>query len=450
MREVIGNTESLCPVCLTRIPAEKVAENGKIYLEKSCLEHGSFRTLIWRRDLKHYQDWAEGSGRASGPLRSLTPVDRGCPYDCGLCPEHWTRACTTIIEVTLRCNLKCPVCFASSDKNVEYEPNIDVIRDIYASVLEGVGVSTLQLSGGEPTVRNDLPQLLALAREMGFHHILINTNGIKIARDRSYLRRLKESGATTIYLQFDGVSDDVYRLIRGVALFKLKKQAVDNCAQEKIAVVLVPTIVPGVNNHQLGAIVQFAKSHMPTVKGIHIQPVTYLGRYPASPPDEDRITLPDVIDALESQTNGELKEQDFLPRHAHDSHCAFSSFFILTREGKLQGISNRTRGRVCSQCAGITPEESSRRFMRRHWEFQESYQPGVEDTLYGRLLNYSLTISCMPFQDAWSIDLDKLRGCCRQVAIPGRRIIPFCAYYLTSTSGERLYPTPLVGARASK
>lgn len=450
MREVIGRTESLCPVCLTRIPAEKVAENGNIYLEKSCLEHGSFRTLIWRRDVKHYRAWAEGSERASGPLHSFTPVDRGCPYDCGLCPEHWTRACTTIIEVTLRCNLKCPVCFSSSDKSVEYEPNIDVIRDIYASTLEGVGVSTLQISGGEPTVRNDLPQLVALAREMGFLHILINTNGIRLARDPGYLRRLKESGATTIYLSFDGVSDDVYRSIRGLDLFRLKEQVVDNCAREKIAVVLAPVIAPGVNDHQLGDIVQFAKSHMPTVKGIHLQPIAYFGRYPHSPPDEDRITIPDVIDALESQTGGELKEQDFIPRRAQDSHCAFSSLFILTQEGKLQAMSNRARGRVCSRCAGVSPEESSRLFMRRHWELYESRQPSTEDSFYGRVLNYSLTISCMPFQDVWSIDLDRLRGCCRHMGIPGKQIIPFCAYYLTSTSGERLYSSPLGKVRASK
>lgn len=439
MREVIRKTRSLCPICLTRIPAERVAENGNIYLEKSCIEHGSFRTIIWRRDAKHYQDWTEGSERASGPLYSLTPVDEGCPYDCGLCPEHWTRACTTIIEVTLRCNLKCPVCFASSDKGVEYEPNINVICEIYESILKGVGVSTIQLSGGEPTVRDDLPQLVALAREMGFHHILINTNGIRIAQDLDYLRRLKESGATTIYLQFDGVSDDVYRSIRGLDLFKLKKGAVDNCIREKIAVILVPTIVPRVNDHQLGDVVQFAKSHIPTVKGIHLQPVTYLGRYPHSPLDEDRITIPDVIDALESQTEGELKWEDFLPRRAQDSHCAFSSFLVLTREGKLQALSNRARGRVSALDAGITPEESSRNFMRRHWEFHESRQTGSEDDFYDRVLNYSLTISCMPFQDAWSIDLDRLRGCCRQVAIPGGRIVPFCAYYLTSSSGERLY-----------
>ncbi|TRZ52904.1 MAG: radical SAM protein [Dehalococcoidia bacterium] len=447
MGKLLGETESLCPVCLKRIPARKVADNGKVYLEKTCPEHGESKVLIWRQDARHYLDWAKGSEKGSGPLHSFTAVDKGCPYDCGLCPEHWTRACTMVMEVTLRCNLKCPVCFASADKNKEHEPDIEVIRGMYEAIMEGVGACTIQLSGGEPTVRDDLPQIAALGREAGFNHILINTNGLRIAREPDYLRRLKDAGASAIYLQFDGVTDDVYRYTRGRNLFDIKRQALDNCTREKIGVILVPTIIPGVNDHQLGDIVRFAKSRIPTVKGIHFQPISYLGRYPHPPSDEDRITIPDVIRALESQTEGELKWQDFLPRHAQDSHCAFSSFFILTEEGKLQAISNLARGRVTGwgSCTEPPPEESSRRFMSRHWRLNESHCPSCNaGDFYDRLLNYYLTITCMPFQDVWSVDIDRLRGCCGHVVTPDRRIIPFCAYYLTNTSGERLYSTPLL------
>lgn len=453
MGKLLGETESLCPICLKRIPARKVEDSGKVYLEKTCPEHGESKVLIWRQDVRHYLDWTMGSEKGSGPLHSFTTVDKGCPYDCGLCPEHWTRACTMVLEITLRCNLRCPVCFASADENRKYEPDIEVIRGMYEAAMEGVGACTIQLSGGEPTVRDDLPQIIALGREVGFSHILINTNGVRIARDPDYLRRIKDAGASAIYLQFDGVTDDVYRYTRGRNLFNIKRQALANCAVEKIGVILVPTIVPSVNDRQLGDIIQFAKSWIPTVKGVHFQPISYLGRYPHPPGDEDRITIPDVIHALECQTDGELKWQDFLPRHAQDSHCSFSSFFILTQGGKLQAMSNLARGRVTGwgSCSEPPPEESSRRFMSRHWQLDESCcQSWGADDFYSRVLNYYLTISCMPFQDVWSVDIDRLRGCCGHVVTPGRQIIPFCAYYLTSSSGQRLYPSSLAEAKALK
>jgi uncharacterized radical SAM superfamily Fe-S cluster-containing enzyme len=450
MRDRLGDTESLCPICLKRIPAIKVADNGKIYLEKTCPEHGEYRTLIWRQDAKHYLDWTAGSERGSGPERCFTTVDKGCPYDCGLCPEHWTRACTMVMELTMRCNLSCPVCFASANRNKDYEPDIETIRGMYEATMQGVGACTIQLSGGEPTLRDDLPQIIALGREVGFNHILINTNGVRLAQEPGYLQKLKESGASAIYLQFDGVSDDVYHHTRGQNLYQIKNQVLTNCTRESIGVILVPTIIPGINDHQLGDIVQFAKRWIPIVKGVHFQPISYFGRYPHPPRDEDRITIPDVIDALESQTGGELKAKDFLPRHAQDAHCSFSSFFILTEEGKLQALSNLARGRVTGwgSCAELPPEESSRRFMSRHWRLDENCcQNSSAEDFYDRVLNYYLTITCMPFQDVWSLDMDRLRGCCGHVVAWDRRIIPFCAYYLTSTTGERLYTSSLTRER---
>ncbi len=98
--ELIGETESLCPECLARIPARRVAENGNIYLEKSCSQHGTFKVLIWRQKADHYLDWARYSEPPVGPQKSLSNISQGCPFDCGLCPEHQTNACTMVMEVT--------------------------------------------------------------------------------------------------------------------------------------------------------------------------------------------------------------------------------------------------------------------------------------------------------------------------------------------------------------
>ena len=437
----LENTISLCPVCLKRIAARRVEKNNRVYLEKTCPEHGEFKVLIWRQSAQHYLDWAKGSERGSGAICNYTAIDKGCPFDCGLCPEHRTRACTMVLEVTHSCNLACPVCFASAKKEPGCDPGLDVIRGMYEAVLKGVGVCTIQLSGGEPTLRDDLPEIVSLGREAGFNHFLINTNGVRIAGDKAYLRRLKNSGASAIYLQFDGISDDIYQSIRGQNLLEIKKRAIENCALASIGVILVPTLVPGINDQQIGDIVQFAKGWVPVVKGIHFQPVSYLGRYPKSPGDSDRITIPDVIKALETQTGGELKSGDFLPRQVEESHCSFSSFYILNGDGRLETMSgNEDEQRKNKGPDSTVPEEKSRQFMARHWQINDCCcQAGDKNDFIEQLLQYNLTITCMPFQDVWSLDLERLRACCGHLVTEDRRIIPFCAYYLTGLNGQRLY-----------
>lgn len=452
MKEVLGETRSLCPTCLRIIPAAKVADGQDVFLEKTCPDHGDSKTVIWR-GAPSYQEWGTGED-TPGPKNRLSESINGCPNDCGLCPEHKAQTCTVLMEVTSRCDLKCPVCFASSNKSAEFHPGIDEIRAMLDTVVEADGPYPLQLSGGEPTVRDDLPDIVALAKGMGFYHIQINTHGLRLAQDKSYLQRLLDAGTDLIYLQFDGVSDDVYQQTRGANLFDLKSRAIENCAEAKMGVQLVPTLVPGINDHQIGAMVQLAKRWMPVVKGIHFQPVSYFGRYPTSPSDDDRIATPDVLRALESQTAGEIKTENFLPRRRQDSHCGFSGFFVLEEDGRLQATTVFKPGEVSSaKCADVagcasaeeSPSEHVRRFISEKSRFVErdptecacqqerSFQAFLE-----RARTHYLSISGMPFMDAWTIDLDRLQGCCIHVVTPQKRLIPFCAYYVTNAAGQRL------------
>ena len=210
-------------------------------------------------------------------------AQNGCPYDCGLCSNHRQKTCTAILEVTHRCDLRCPVCFASSGIEADPDPDLDQITGILETVRDRAECCPIQLSGGEPTLRNDLPQIVALARTLGFDHIQINTNGIRLAQDPDFGRALIDAGATVIYLQFDGLTSSVYSHIRGADLLSLKLKAIERCVELKIGVILVPTLVKNVNDSQIGAIIQFAKKWMPIVKGVHFQPMTFLGRYPTFP-----------------------------------------------------------------------------------------------------------------------------------------------------------------------
>ncbi len=305
MFEWQAQTESLCPHCFRRIPACRVSEGDSVYLVKSCPDCGDLgKTLLWRNKPKSYQEWTRNF--------RTTEIARGCPFECGICPNHKQETCSAIIEVTHQCNLHCPICFAATGDAKKNDPDIHQIAGMMQSILDRSGPHPIQFSGGEPTLRNDLPQIAALAVKMGFDHIQINTNGIRLAQDLDYGMALKNAGATSIFLQFDGVSDDVYRRIRGVDLLSLKLQAIERCAELNLGLILTPTLVRGVNDSQIGAILQLAKEWIPTVKGVHFQPATYLGRFPNAPRNEDRILIPEILLAIENQM-GELKVENFIP-----------------------------------------------------------------------------------------------------------------------------------------
>lgn len=298
-------TASLCPHCLRRIPARRITEGGAVYLEKSCPEHGDLeRVLVWNEFPRPFREWARGR-------HTVASGSETCPGDCGLCPEHRQQTCTAILEVTGRCNLRCPYCFAAAGGAPDPEP--EQIAAMLQAVRDSAGLCPLQLSGGEPTLRDDLPRIVAAARELGFDHVQINTNGIRLAEDEAYGRALVDAGATAVYLQFDGVTAAVQERMRGADLLPLKRKALENCARWKIGVILVPTIVKNVNDGQVGDIIRFAKRWMPTVKGVHFQPAAFLGRYPAAPRNEERFLLSDLLAALETQTHGELRVENLIP-----------------------------------------------------------------------------------------------------------------------------------------
>ena len=303
----LGQTESLCPVCLERIDACRVERDGQVFLEKTCPRHGDFSTPIWRGD-PPLSSWYRKVKRPPRP-NSQTEIMEGCPYDCGLCPDHRQGTCTAVLEVTSRCDLRCRFCFAGAGEG-EHVP----IKEL-SSRLEALSKRencTLQLSGGEPTTRDDLAEVVSTARSMGFDFVQLNTNGIRISQDRPYLAKLARAGLSSVYLQFDG-DDEANLKLRGRPLFKGKDRAISNCAIEGIGVVLVTTLVPGCNLDQVGSVISYGMGRSPAVRGVHFQPVSHFGRVPKVPDWEDRITLPEVMAMVEDQTGGLFQAKDLIP-----------------------------------------------------------------------------------------------------------------------------------------
>lgn len=451
----LSATESVCPKCLARILAERVAVGEDVYLVKTCPQHGRFRTIIWRGP-PAYQAWAVDKLPSPPPVCATGP-DKGCPYDCGLCPDHRQHSCCVLLEVTRRCNLACPVCYAEGGGDGD-DPDIGEIEAWYRLLLASGGPYNIQLSGGEPTLRDDLPDIVGLGRSLGYGFIQLNTNGLRLAAEPGYVRSLKAAGLSCVFLQFDGLDDAVYEKIRGAALLEVKKAAIARCAEEGLGVILVPTLVPGINTGNIGRIVDFAIGLMPTVRGVHFQPVSYFGRYPQDPADAGRITIPEVIREIERQTGGRMKVRDFRPPTAENAYCSFSGNFVLLDGGELKALTQDARaGCGCQPRAAAEGAKKSRTFVAKRWAAPDRIAAGREagqekntadinldslDTFLARMEKYSLCISGMAFQDAWTVDLERLRDCFIHVVSPDSRIIPFCAYNLTDCQGNPLYRRP--------
>jgi 7,8-dihydro-6-hydroxymethylpterin dimethyltransferase len=450
---VLSTTESVCPVCLRRINAERTAEGDDVYLRKTCPDHGSFRTILWR-GLASWHAWGRFIRRAARPPQCTSPISHGCPFDCGLCPDHRQHTCCVVVEVTARCNLTCPICFADAAPVRAQDPTLDEIIARCRALLASGGPFNVQLSGGEPTIRNDLPQMVERIRSMGFPFVQLNTNGIRLAKDHRYACSLREAGLDCVFLQFDGTTAGTYSAIRGRDLLDIKLAALRHCGEAHLGVVLVPTLVPGVNTNQIGDILRLAISSTPAVRAVHFQPVSYFGRYPRPPRDSDRITIPEVLRGIEEQTSGLFRASDFHPPSAENAYCSFQGQFRIGASGSVEPASSPPQTSCCGSKTApplVQPGDGARRarqYVARQW----AYPPVRESTSccssepelasFDRFLAASartLSVSGMAFQDAWNLDLERLRECFLHSVDVHQRLIPLCAWNLTASNGRALY-----------
>ena len=439
VNKIFSQTQSLCPVCLKKLDAVIITQGKSYIMKKTCPVHGDFRTTVWKGSTP-MEKWKLTKQRAF-ITRPLTEVREGCPYDCGLCSAHRQHTCTALIEVTQRCNLNCRFCFADS-KNSSNDPAVEEINALYECVLDASGVCNIQLSGGEPTLRDDLPQLIKNGKNLGFKFIQVNTNGIRLAEDESFVEELKSAGLDSIYLQFDGTEDLIYQKLRGKALLSTKIKAIENCEKHGIGVVLVPTLVPNVNVNNIGKIIDFALEHIQAVRGVHFQPVSYFGRIPKPPLDDDRITLGELMDEIEKQTDGKIRASSLRPPQCENSFCSFHGRFLMQANGELLALEGG------SDCCVKKAEEGAIKakvYVSKNWASrqEEKHSAATTDDSWDKILrsiqNKSFGLSAMAFQDAWNVDLNRVMDCCIHVASPDGKLIPFCLYNLTDTEGNALY-----------
>lgn len=460
----IKNTKSICPECLVALDAEIFEKDNKVYIKKQCSKHGSFQELYWS-DYDQYVGAEKLRYDGEGLENPHTKKDKGCPYDCGICPEHKSHTALAIIDVTNRCNLTCPVCFANAaSAGYVYEPTKKEIIKMLENLRNNkpVPATALQFSGGEPTIRKDLLEIVQKAKEMGFRHVEINTNGIRLAQSLDFCKKLKEAGVSTIYLQFDGLTSEVYKYIRGIDLLKKKMQAIENCRKAGIhSLVLVVTLVKGVNDNQLGDIIRFAAKNFDVIRCINVQPVSLCGRLPQEKRDKMRITIPDFMKLVEEQTNGEIKVSDFYPvptvvpiskaigalkdkrylEFTAHPHCGMATYVLIEEEKIIpitryanvekfiksmkkiyelakQGSKNKAKLRLLTAARHVKFG-----FLRKY--LLKVLRNGDYKSL-GDLQRKTILLSAMHFMDPYNFDLERVQRCVIHYAVPDGRIIPFC------------------------
>ena len=338
-----------------------------------------------------------------------------------------------------------------SPENGANDPSFDEIKkSLYNLVSKGK--SLVQLSGGEPTVRKDLVEIVRTAKQAGAKYVQLNTNGVLLGEDKQLVKDLAEAGLSFVFLQFDGTEDAIYEKLRNKPLLSVKQKAIENCAEFNIGVTLVATLVRDVNVSNIGQIINYAIERIPHVRGVHFQPVSFFGRIPRMPSNNDRITIDELIYEIESQSKNIIKAENLLPSSCYHPLCSFHGDFVI-HNGSVVPLQNFHKLEK-EPNPTVNPADRNREFIGRRWERPASiktdaFKPivlksaspqnmpkpccgNIHDMDYFLKIakSQSFTITSMLFQDAGNIDFSRLRKCSLHV-YDNEKFIPFCSYYLS-------------------
>ncbi|HVC34726.1 MAG TPA: radical SAM protein [Chloroflexota bacterium] len=435
-------TRSICPTCRRVIDAQILLRDNKVFMRKRCPEHGVFEALVYS-DAQAYLAAAKFNKPGTIPLQYTTPIANGCPHDCGLCADHQQHVCLGIIEVNSACNMDCPLCFANAGPG--YNLTLDEVEGILDHFVATEGnPQVVQFSGGEPTIHPQIIPMLRAAKERGIPHVMINTNGKRIASDDAFLADLAEL-RPSIYFQFDGFEAETYRAIRGEPdILPEKLRALDRLAAIGCDVILVPAIERGVNEHEVGQIVRFGLEH-PAVRGINFQPAFHAGRFGEHDPLQ-RMTIPDVLNLIAEQTDGLFTVADFVPVPCCFPTCNSVTYAyvdgetvvplprLLDVDDYLDYITNRVvpdlGAEIKTALEGLWSSSAVPGSDKAAREFALSCAAcGLPDGIdLGALAKRMFMIMLQDFMDPWTFNQKNVMKCCKEFLLPDGKQIPFCAY----------------------
>ncbi len=435
-------TRSICPKCRKVIDAKVVLRDNKVYMRKRCPDCGQFEALVYA-DAQGYTTQARCNKPGTIPLAFNGEIHDGCPYDCGLCPDHQQHTCLGIIEVNSSCNMDCPLCF--SDAGPGFSLSLEEVEQMLDDYLRTEGnPEVVQFSGGEPTIHPQIIDFVRAAKVRNIPFVMINTNGKRIARDDHFLEQLNEV-RPSLYFQFDGFESETYRILRGERdILEEKLRALDRLAQIGLNVTIVPAIERGVNEHEVGKIIEFAIRH-PAIRGINFQPAFHAGRHTAHDPMH-RMTIPDILQLIESQTAEKFKVSDFVPVPCCFPTCNSVTYAFIDGDqvtplprivnvyDYLDYITNRVMPdwsvEIKGALEGLWSSSSVAGSQKSGEQLAFSCQAcGIPESLtVGDIAQHMIMIMLQDFMDPWTFNQKNVMKCCKEFLLPGGKQIPFCAY----------------------
>jgi len=481
-------TQSLCPICLEVVDAELYENSGKVFMRKTCATHGLFDELIssdaqFFKKLRrtHYE---MPSGIDNPNCRNLS----SCPRECGLCEQHLSAPAMVNIDLTNRCNQKCPICFANANVSGRlYEitlEQLDKMLDIAANI-RPYSAPCLQYVGGEPTIYPYFLEALKRAKQKGFSQIQVASNGKSFADSFEFTQASAEAGLEVVYLQFDGLDDQIYLKTRGRPLVETKLKAIENIKKANMRVILVPTIANGINDHHLGDILRFAIDNVDVIGGISWQPVAITGRIDKSQRRQMRFTTADLARNLQEQCGFIDMYRDWFPfsqaipfakilevlsgqpqmRCSCSPHCGCATYLVIDKQKKkavplpafidiepAMEMLNKTADRIKKYPwlrnisvmrilkgmkkyfhPELAPEgwgfEAFLEFMNSFIELgqqrndKQAYMRRLQQDRFGTLL-----LASMHFQDQYNYEISRSRHCIVLYVAPNGRLYPFCTW----------------------
>ena len=436
-------TSSLCATCLRKVEAKVIIQEGCVYLQKWCPEHRLQKVLI-STDVDYYKLTRQTLKPGQMPLKFNTPIKYGCPYDCGLCPDHEQHSCLTLVEVTDQCNLACPICYSESSPARLTHRSMEQIEFMLDCVVRNEGrPDVVQISGGEPTIHPRFFDILDAAKARPIKHLMVNTNGIKIASDPEFARRLKNyMPGFEVYLQFDSLKAQPLRVLRGVDLSDIRRRALDRLNEHNISTTLVVTLKKGLNDGEIGDIIDFALGQR-CVRGVTFQPIQHAGRAESFDPARDRLTLAQVRQQILRQSPV-FKPEDVIPVPCHPDCLAMA--YALKLGGKVFPLTGMIDPKLLLHGEGntIIYEQNDAIRDQLFSLFSTAASPASSALSLNQLLcclpmiqapaslNYDniFRIIIMQFLDAHNFDVRSVKKTCVHIVHPDGRIIPFDTFNL--------------------
>jgi 7,8-dihydro-6-hydroxymethylpterin dimethyltransferase len=440
---------SLCAQCLRRVEAKLVIQEERVWMYKWCPEHGQAKVLIatdaayWRSGREIYIKPPEM------PLRFNTPMEYGCPYDCGLCPDHMQHSCLSIVEITDHCNLRCPICYADSGPHRPGFRELEQVERMFDAIVANEGEpDVVQISGGEPTLHPQLFAILDAARRRPIRHLMLNTNGIRIANEPGFAERLAEyAPGFEVYLQWDSLRAEALKALRGVDLCSVRERALENLNRAGLSTTLVMTVARGVNDTEVGSVIEFA-TRQPCVRGVTLQPVQNAGRTENYDPGAQRLTLTEVRQMILDQTPL-FSAADIIPVPCNPDALAMAyaikdagTVRPLTRLIPPEVLLAGDRNTIVFERDPALKAQVFKLFATNHGP--EGQASALGDLLcclpqiQGSSLKYDnvFRVLIMQFIDAWNFDVRAMKKSCVHIAQPDGRLIPFEAFNLLYRDGN--------------